>query len=65
MIAANAMIGGSAVLGEDVWIAPSVTVRDGLSIGDKSFIGLGAVLTKNVPVGEVWAGNPAKFLRRC
>lgn len=64
MIAANAMIGGSTVLGEDVWIAPSVTVRDGLSIGDKSFIGLGAVLTKSVPEGEVWAGSPARFLRR-
>jgi len=64
MIAANAMIGGSTVLGEDVWIAPSVTARDGLSIGDKSFIGLGAVLTKSVPEGEVWAGSPARFLRR-
>jgi acetyltransferase-like isoleucine patch superfamily enzyme len=27
-------------------------------------IGAGSVVTKSVPPGEVWAGNPARFLRR-
>lgn len=64
MIAANAMIGGSTVIGDDVWIAPSVTLRDGLNIGALAFIGLGAMVTKSVPEGELWAGVPAKFIRR-
>lgn len=63
MIAANAMIGGSTIVGDDVWIAPNAAIRDGLHLGNRCFIGLGAIVTKNVPCGEVWAGSPAKFIR--
>jgi len=38
---------------------PNSTLR----IGKGAVIGAGSVVTKNVPAGEVWAGNPAKFLR--
>ena len=34
-----------------------------LTIGDGSIIGAGSVVTKDVPAGEVWAGNPARKLR--
>ena len=34
-----------------------------LRVGKGSVIGAGSVLTKDVPAGEVWAGNPAKFIR--
>jgi acetyltransferase-like isoleucine patch superfamily enzyme len=27
-------------------------------------IGAGSVVTKDVPAGELWVGNPAMFLRR-
>ena len=54
-------------LGNDVTIgAHSIVVgrsNTNLTIGDGSFLGAGAVLTKNIPPGEVWAGNPAKKLR--
>ncbi len=39
---------------------PNSTLR----IGKRAVIGAGSVLTKDVPGGEVWAGNPARFLRR-
>jgi UDP-3-O-[3-hydroxymyristoyl] glucosamine N-acyltransferase len=64
MVIANAMIGGSTEIGADSWVAPSATLRDAIQIGAASTVGLGAVVTKSVPDGEVWAGNPAKFLRR-
>ena len=55
------------VLGKGVTIgAHSIVVgrsNTSLTIGDGSFLGAGAVLTKNIPPGEVWAGNPAKKLR--
>ena len=38
-------------------------MRENLTIGDCATIGMGAVLTKNVGEKEIWAGNPAKFLR--
>ena len=42
-----------------------VVAREGnsLRIGDGSVLGAGSVLTRDVPPGQVWAGNPARFIR--
>ena len=40
------------------------TIRENLTIGDYATIGMGAVLTKDVGEKEIWAGNPAKLLRK-
>lgn len=61
-VIAQAMVGGSTRIGDNCWIAPSVALRDGLLIGAGSTVGMGAVVTKNVPDGETWTGNPAKNL---
>ena len=50
-------------IGNDVWIGQNVLVKSGVSIGDGAVIGMGSVVTKNVGPYEVWAGNPAKFIR--
>ena len=39
-------------------------VLKGVTIGKHSVIGAGSVVTKNIPDNEVWAGNPARFIRR-
>ena len=39
-------------------------ILKGVIIGEKSIIGAGSVVTKTVPPGEIWAGNPAKFVKR-
>lgn len=39
-------------------------ILKGVTIGEKSVIGAGSVVTKNVPDGEIWAGNPAKFINK-
>ena len=36
----------------------------GITIGRDALIGAGAVVTKNVPAGEVWVGNPARPIRQ-
>lgn len=51
-------------IGDDVFIGANSIILKGVSIGDKSIIGAGSVVTKNVPEGEIWAGNPAKFIRK-
>jgi len=61
-VIAHAMIGGSTEIGDYSWVAPSVALRDQISIGDKTMIGMGAVVTKNIPDGETWIGAPAKPL---
>ena len=51
-------------LGENVAVGSNSTILGGITIGDNAVIGAGAVVTRYVPAGEVWAGNPAKFLRK-
>ena len=60
LIAANACICGSVTIGKCSWIAPSVVVRDRTNIGENVKLGLGSVVTKNIPDNEIWFGNPAK-----
>ena len=40
------------------------TLLPGITIGWNAVIGAGSVVTKDVPDGEVWVGNPAKFYRK-
>lgn len=48
----------------DVWIGHSVMIKQGVSIGNGAVIGMGSIVTKDVPDYEIWAGNPAKFIRK-
>lgn len=42
-------------------IGGGVTILPGVTIGTGAKIGGGSVVTKNVPAGETWIGNPARF----
>lgn len=48
------------VIGKYVVIFAKACIRPGVTIGDGAIIGMGAVVIKDVPAWEVWAGNPAK-----
>lgn len=45
-------------------IGAGVTIVCGGSIGKGALVGAGSTVTHSIPAGEIWAGNPAKFLRR-
>lgn len=45
-------------------IGAGSTILCGITIGEKAMIGAGSVVTKDVPAGELWVGNPAKFVRK-
>lgn len=60
IVIANSLVAGSSHVGEGVYIAPSVTVRNRLTIGDNAFIGMGAVVVKDVPEDATVLGNPAE-----
>ncbi|MBX3657252.1 MAG: hypothetical protein KF740_02330 [Ramlibacter sp.] len=66
-IAANAMIAGHVALGDDVWVGPSVSISNRLSIGHKAFLTIGSVVVRDVAPGEKVTGYFAmphmQFLR--
>lgn len=45
-------------------VGANSTIVCGHTIGENAMIGAGSVVTKDVPAGELWAGNPAKFMRK-
>ena len=48
---------------EEVSIGSGSKVLCGITIGRGAKIGAGSVVTKSIPSGQVWAGNPARFLK--
>lgn len=45
-------------------IGAGACIIGGVTIGENAMIGTGSVVTKDVPAGEVWYGNPARFVRK-
>lgn len=63
-IASQAVVGAYITTGRGVHIGLNSCVREHIKIGDKAAVGMGAVQTKDVGDGEIWAGNPSRFLRK-
>jgi maltose O-acetyltransferase len=55
--------GEPIVLGDNVWLSGGVTVCPGVTIGDDTVVGAGAVVARDLPAGVVAAGVPARVLR--
>lgn len=62
-IAAQAAVGSYLKIGKGVHIGLNATIHEYMTIGDYATLGMGAVLKHNIGEGEIWAGNPARFLR--
>lgn len=60
IVTAHAELSGSVRIGDGAWIAPNVSVREKVRIGSQSVIGMGAVVTKDVPEGLTVMGAPAR-----
>lgn len=78
LIAANHMLGNAApyrdlpwatertgvVLEENVWVGTNATILPGCTIGKNSVVAAGSVVTRSIPPDQLWAGVPARLLRR-
>lgn len=49
-------------VGRDVWIGANAGVTDGVTIGDHAVVGMGAVVTRDVPPWAIVAGSPARVV---
>ncbi|MGN0230479.1 MAG: sugar O-acetyltransferase [Muribaculaceae bacterium] len=51
------------VIGEDCWLGGNVTICPGVTIGDRTVIGAGSVVTHDIPADTLAAGNPCRVIR--
>ena len=51
-------------IGNNVWLADSVTVTKGITIGDNCIVGAASVVTRDLPDNSIAAGNPAKVIAK-
>lgn len=51
-------------IGEDVWVGGSAIICPGVTVGDRTIIGAGSVVTRDIPPDVFAAGNPCKVVRQ-
>ena len=55
--------GKPVTIGSDVWVGGAAIICPGVSIGDRTVIGAGSVVTRDIPAGVFAAGNPCRVVR--
>lgn len=53
----------AVIVKDNAFIGAHSIILKGVTIGENSIIGAGSIVTKSIPDNQIWAGNPAKFIR--
>jgi maltose O-acetyltransferase len=51
-------------IGSDVWVGGAAVILPGVTIGSRTIIGAGSVVSRDVPDGVFAAGNPCRVIRQ-
>lgn len=54
---------GEVHIEDDVFIGVNVIICNSVTIGKGAIIGAGSIVTKDIPPYQVWAGNPARYIK--
>lgn len=57
-------VSAPVIICRGAFIGAHSTILKGVVIGENAIIGLGSIVTNHVPANEIWAGNPARFIRK-
>ncbi|HEY5228112.1 MAG TPA: acyltransferase [Opitutaceae bacterium] len=60
---ASSLVAKPVAIGRNVWVGAHAVVLPGVTIGDGAIIAAGAVVTRDVPPGDIVAGVPAASMR--
>ena len=52
------------IIKKGAFIGSRCIILKGVTVGEEAIIGAGSVVTKDIPDGEIWAGNPAKYIKK-
>ena len=63
VISSFVTLAGNCKIEERVYIGMSVPVREGISIGADSIVGMGSVILRNIPANVIAMGNPARPMK--
>lgn len=63
-IAPGAVLAGNVKIGNSSFIGANAVIKQGVNIGKNVIVGAGSTVVKDIPDGQVWVGNPAKFLKK-
>lgn len=55
---------GKVRIGNNVFIGMNTLIVNSVDIGDNAVIGAGSIVNRDIPAGEVWAGNPARIIKK-
>jgi len=55
---------GDVYIGDHSFIGTGTIITKDVRIGDNCIVGAGSVITKDIPDNEIWAGNPAHFIKK-
>jgi len=55
---------GKGVIGKNVFIGMNTLIVNAVNIGDGAIIGAGSIVNRDIPAGEIWGGNPARFIKK-
>jgi len=63
LLAGGVCVSGGVTVGRSCYLGSNCTIRDGVRIGEYCLIGMGSVITGDVPRDSVYVGSPGRYLR--
>ena len=64
VITASVTLSGSTKIGKNCWLGVNTSTRDGISICDDVFLGMGSLVIGNLDKPGQYFGSPARFIKR-
>ena len=63
ILTANVTLSGSTKIGKNCWLGVSTSTRDGVSICDNVFLGMGSLVIRDIDKPGQYFGSPARFIK--